>query len=111
MVITETGHAKAVSPSGQHLGSQADVITVPAEQVKVELNAELGHAANVPHHGLPGGHPAVEGVHQLVVAWAETHVLFDQPTQYGLRVPVVLVDGEERFEVEVDPDELRRLLA
>jgi glutaredoxin len=30
--------------------------------------------------------------------------------RYGLRVPVVLVDGEERFEVEVDPGELRRVL-
>jgi glutaredoxin len=31
--------------------------------------------------------------------------------RYGLRVPVILVDGEERFEVEVDAEELRRLLA
>ena len=29
---------------------------------------------------------------------------------YGLRVPVVLIDGEERFEVEVDPDGLRAAL-
>ena len=28
---------------------------------------------------------------------------------YGLRVPVVLVDGEEEFEIEVDPDRLRAL--
>ena len=28
---------------------------------------------------------------------------------YGLRVPVVLVDGEEEFEIEVDPDHLRAL--
>ena len=35
----------------------------------------------------------------------------DLEAEYGLRVPVVLVDGEERFEVEVDPAELRRLLA
>lgn len=27
---------------------------------------------------------------------------------YGLRVPVVLVDGEERFELHVDPADLRR---
>ena len=26
---------------------------------------------------------------------------------YGLRVPVVLVDGEERFQYEVDPREFR----
>jgi hypothetical protein len=26
---------------------------------------------------------------------------------YGLRVPVVLVDGEERFELHVDGDQLR----
>jgi glutaredoxin len=29
---------------------------------------------------------------------------------YGLRVPVVLIDGEERFELHVDPDDLRRAL-
>lgn len=30
---------------------------------------------------------------------------------YGLRVPVVLVDGEEAFEVTVDRAELRRILS
>jgi hypothetical protein len=30
--------------------------------------------------------------------------------EYGLRVPVVLIDGEERFEVEVDPEQLRAAL-
>jgi glutaredoxin len=30
---------------------------------------------------------------------------------YGVRVPVVLVDGQERFELHVDPDELRRVVA
>jgi hypothetical protein len=30
---------------------------------------------------------------------------------YGLRVPVVLVDGEERFELQVDPGELRAVLS
>jgi hypothetical protein len=30
--------------------------------------------------------------------------------EYGLRVPVVLVDGVERFEVEVQAGELRALL-
>ena len=29
---------------------------------------------------------------------------------YGLRVPVVLVDGEEEFEIEVDGDRLRGLV-
>ena len=29
---------------------------------------------------------------------------------YGLRVPVVLVDGEERFEYEVDPARLAELV-
>jgi glutaredoxin len=31
--------------------------------------------------------------------------------EYGVRVPVVLLNGVERFEVEVPPDELRSLLA
>ena len=31
--------------------------------------------------------------------------------EYGLRVPVVLVDGVERFEVEVPSGELRGLLS
>jgi glutaredoxin len=26
--------------------------------------------------------------------------------EYGIRIPVVLIDGEERFEVRVDPAEL-----
>ena len=26
--------------------------------------------------------------------------------EYGIRIPVVLIDGEERFEVSVDPAEL-----
>ena len=30
--------------------------------------------------------------------------------EYGLRVPVILVDGEERFEVEVDAGDLRAAL-
>jgi Glutaredoxin-like domain (DUF836) len=29
---------------------------------------------------------------------------------YGLRVPVVLVDGTEEFETQVDPDLLRQVL-
>ena len=28
--------------------------------------------------------------------------------EYGIRIPVVLVDGEERFEIRVDPGELAR---
>jgi glutaredoxin len=27
---------------------------------------------------------------------------------YGIRIPVVTIDGEEGFEIEVDPQELRR---
>ena len=34
----------------------------------------------------------------------------DLEREYGLRVPVVTVDGEEEFEVEVDPARLRALL-
>jgi hypothetical protein len=30
---------------------------------------------------------------------------------YGVRVPVVLVDGREEFEISVDPVRLRRLLS
>jgi glutaredoxin len=30
---------------------------------------------------------------------------------YGVRVPVLLIDGEERFELHVDPDDLRRALS
>jgi glutaredoxin len=30
--------------------------------------------------------------------------------EYGIRIPVVAVDGEERFEVEIDERELARLL-
>lgn len=29
---------------------------------------------------------------------------------YGIRIPVVVVDGEERFEIEVDPVELTALV-
>ena len=29
---------------------------------------------------------------------------------YGIRIPVVEIDGEERFEYEVDPQELSRIL-
>lgn len=29
---------------------------------------------------------------------------------FGMRIPVVAIDGEERFEVEVDPDDLRAAL-
>ena len=29
---------------------------------------------------------------------------------YGIRIPVVEIDGDDRFEYEVDPDELRRLI-
>jgi hypothetical protein len=30
--------------------------------------------------------------------------------EYGIRIPVVLVDGEERFEVRVDPTSFSRAL-
>lgn len=30
--------------------------------------------------------------------------------EYGIRIPVVLIDGEEVFEIEVDRKALRRLL-
>lgn len=30
--------------------------------------------------------------------------------EYGIRIPVVEVDGEEAFEVTVDPEELARLV-
>jgi Glutaredoxin-like domain (DUF836) len=35
----------------------------------------------------------------------------DLEREYGVRVPVVEIDGEERFELHVDPEELRRLVA
>jgi hypothetical protein len=35
----------------------------------------------------------------------------DLEGRYGERVPVVLVDGEERFDLRVDPMELRAALA
>lgn len=31
--------------------------------------------------------------------------------EYGIRVPVVLVDGEEAFEISVEPGAFRRVLA
>jgi glutaredoxin len=31
--------------------------------------------------------------------------------EYAIRIPVVTVDGSERFEITVDADELRRLVA
>ena len=34
----------------------------------------------------------------------------DLERRYGLRVPVVLVEGWEEFEFEVDPERLRRIL-
>lgn len=30
--------------------------------------------------------------------------------EYGIRIPVVLVDGQERFEIAVDADELAKLV-
>jgi glutaredoxin len=34
----------------------------------------------------------------------------DLERAYGVRIPVVIVDGRERFEVEVDPFELEALV-
>lgn len=34
----------------------------------------------------------------------------DLEREYGIRIPVVEIDGEERFEYEVDPDELRGIV-
>jgi glutaredoxin len=31
--------------------------------------------------------------------------------EYGIRIPVVVVNGVERFEISVEPDELARLVA
>ena len=35
----------------------------------------------------------------------------DLEREYGLRVPVVLVDGQEQFEYQVDPTRLRQVVA
>jgi len=35
----------------------------------------------------------------------------DLELEYGIRIPVVEVDGEERFEITVDPRELADLLS
>ena len=35
----------------------------------------------------------------------------DLELEFGMRIPVVLVDGRERFEVEVDPTDLATLFA
>ena len=34
----------------------------------------------------------------------------DLELEYGIRIPVVEVDGEERFEISVDPHQLAELL-
>lgn len=34
----------------------------------------------------------------------------DLEREYGIRIPVVEIDGEERFEYEVDPQELTRIV-
>ncbi|HTG47575.1 MAG TPA: glutaredoxin family protein [Actinomycetota bacterium] len=34
----------------------------------------------------------------------------DLVRDYGIRIPVVTIDGEERFEISVDPDELTAAL-
>jgi glutaredoxin len=35
----------------------------------------------------------------------------DLELEYGIRIPVIEVDGEEAFEITVDPEELARLVA
>ena len=34
----------------------------------------------------------------------------DLESQYGIRIPVIEIDGEERFEYEVDPAELASIV-
>ena len=31
--------------------------------------------------------------------------------EYGIRIPVVVIDGVERFEISVDPDEFTRIVS
>jgi glutaredoxin len=55
----------------------------------------------------------IQGVLGEVAFEFEEVFVDDNPAlerEYGLRVPVVLVDGEERFEISVDPEELRGAL-
>jgi Glutaredoxin-like domain (DUF836) len=56
----------------------------------------------------------------ILAVRAETHFDYEElfvdgrddlERAYGVRVPVVLVDGEERFELHVDGPELRRAVA
>jgi glutaredoxin len=57
---------------------------------------------------------AIEAVRaRLPFALEEVDIERDEALEldYGIRIPVVSVDGEERFEVTVDPDELARLVA
>jgi glutaredoxin len=35
----------------------------------------------------------------------------DLEREYGIRVPVIEIDGQEQFELHVDPSELRRLVS
>lgn len=46
-------------------------------------------------------------------AFEEVDISLDDALEleYGIRIPVVLIDGEERFEISVDPDELTAALA
>jgi glutaredoxin len=56
---------------------------------------------------------AIEGVRARVpFAFEEIDIERDEALEldYGIRIPVVSVDGEERFEVTVDRDELARLV-
>jgi glutaredoxin len=44
--------------------------------------------------------------------FAEVDIEADEELEleYGIRIPVVEIDGEERFEISVDPAELTRLV-
>jgi glutaredoxin len=55
----------------------------------------------------------IEGVRErLAFAYEEVDISGDDrlEREYGIRIPVVLVDGRERFEIVVDADELATAL-
>lgn len=57
---------------------------------------------------------AIEAVRaQVPFAFEEVDIERDEvlELEFGIRIPVVSVDGEERFQVSVDRDELARLVA
>jgi glutaredoxin len=67
----------------------------------------------------PGCHLCDVARETLLEARARTPFAFEEvdverddelELEYGIRIPVVEVDGEERFEITVDPQELGELL-